>query len=803
MRWIDDLRAPYTTYCTKYCSSFDSWGPVQSNPKLAGALATFSATCPPPASSESPIWTLDGLFLLPKARLKYYKKLYSRLLKTTEPGRSDYRLLVGALDTLEFLLGVVESRSTIQPGEPSEISQPTTTEPEGKVVADTKPQDAPSVLLPVPSTFNTQSASESNVGSPAGGSVSDSQRSSQETTATSASRGSTSTLSMPISELEKRLKTDRTLDIFTMKPKTVTLHMNPLQLTFTREMRFSSDVVIRFTPRHSTEEVVHHQGHIFLLSDLFLICERMTPEEQAEYEGQGADMWLCYPPLAGKVLRLVELEGRDNALQVAIMRKEFLTLELSSPDTCSALNKHLKECIEFSSSLPPPSKSPPPPVPPINPMFLNHPDPASSGSNSPTSRVSSPHNSDFHGLPQLPSIRSPPPDGNLVDNMNRMRMDGHSPVGHPMPHGGLPGPNNLRTSASAQTFSNQPPPPFGPGHVPPPTRSTSFQVNGQVGPGYSPPYIPGPFIPGPPGPPRPPQGPPHPGGPPSHLPGPPGVGGPPHPHGLPHIHSPPPHNAPPYMNHGPPFGQSPHHPRPGPMQAGPFNGPPRPGPGPYGAPPGQPPRPPSEPSMQRTAIHKTPSTRSLTSQYSQFDPSHPAPPVPSIPGGFGPPMSRNSSFSTLQAPQPRPLLPSANVRAPSVADTSFDAPSPPGSPIQEIPQMAGNFPSTISAQMKCKVFLQQQHAQWKSLGSGKLKLYRQEVTNVKQLVIEADDKNKSILVSTIVLTDGVERVGKTGVAIELSNQGARSGVIYMIQLRNEKSAGGLFDSLLAGSDRSR
>ena len=104
--------------------------------------------------------------------------------------------------------------------------------------------------------------------------------------------------------------------------------------------------------------------------------------------------------------------------------------------------------------------------------------------------------------------------------------------------------------------------------------------------------------------------------------------------------------------------------------------------------------------------------------------------------------------------------------------------------------------------MKCKVFLQQQHAQWKALGSGKLKLYRQEVTNIKQLVVEADGKSGTPIVSTIVLSDGVERVGKTGVAIELSDKGNRTGVIYMIQLRNEKSAGGLYDSLLAGSDRS-
>ena len=58
-----------------------------------------------------------------------------------------------------------------------------------------------------------------------------------------------------------------------------------------------------------------------------------------------------------------------------------------------------------------------------------------------------------------------------------------------------------------------------------------------------------------------------------------------------------------------------------------------------------------------------------------------------------------------------------------------------------------------------------------------------------------------MLISTIVLTDGVERVGKTGVAIELSDRGHRTGVVYMLQLRNEKSAGGLFDELLVGSDR--
>ena len=58
-----------------------------------------------------------------------------------------------------------------------------------------------------------------------------------------------------------------------------------------------------------------------------------------------------------------------------------------------------------------------------------------------------------------------------------------------------------------------------------------------------------------------------------------------------------------------------------------------------------------------------------------------------------------------------------------------------------------------------------------------------------------------MLISTIGLSDDVGHVGKTGVAIELSGQGARTGIVYMIQLRNKVSALGLFDSLLAGSDR--
>lgn len=121
-----------------------------------------------------------------------------------------------------------------------------------------------------------------------------------------------------------------------------------------------------------------------------------------------------------------------------------------------------------------------------------------------------------------------------------------------------------------------------------------------------------------------------------------------------------------------------------------------------------------------------------------------------------------------------------------------DDDSPPGSPTQQGPVM-----STLAAQMKCKVFIQQNHGQWKSLGTAKLKLYLQS-NQQKQLVVE----DKQVLISTMVLEDGVERVGKTGVAVEISDKGSRTGIIYMLQLKTEQSATGLHQQLLLGSSRS-
>jgi hypothetical protein len=83
--------------------------------------------------------------------------------------------------------------------------------------------------------------------------------------------------------------------------------MQPANLQFTRSIRFEADVTIYFTPRSTGKEVVHQRAHIVLLTDLFLMCEMVAPEER---KPDAPDMWLCYPPLAGKHLLANEMPGQ-------------------------------------------------------------------------------------------------------------------------------------------------------------------------------------------------------------------------------------------------------------------------------------------------------------------------------------------------------------------------------------------------------------------------------------------------------------------------------------------------------------
>lgn len=209
-----------------------------------------------------------------------------------------------------------------------------------------------------------------------------SERLSQETELTSVSRESSQAMFSPVLDLERRLATENTLDIFTMQPKVrgtalytlltqpylqqIRLQIASPTLSYARELRLSVKVLVRFTPKATGVEVIHHHGHIYILSDLFLLCEEMTREGRVARGEDGRDMQLCYPPLSGKVLSIIGVPGQgwldifprfrlliasiDNALKVSIMHKETLILEADSRPKRDRILSEFQECISFAKT---------------------------------------------------------------------------------------------------------------------------------------------------------------------------------------------------------------------------------------------------------------------------------------------------------------------------------------------------------------------------------------------------------------------------------------------------------------------
>lgn len=77
----------------------------------------------------------------------------------------------------------------------------------------------------------------------------------------------------------------------------------------------------------------------------------MTPEERISMvgpDGTGPDMWLLYPPLAGKHLRVVD--GIYEAeLEVSVMNKEKLIIKTESIEAAAIWKMAFEDSIAFGS----------------------------------------------------------------------------------------------------------------------------------------------------------------------------------------------------------------------------------------------------------------------------------------------------------------------------------------------------------------------------------------------------------------------------------------------------------------------
>jgi hypothetical protein len=81
------------------------------------------------------------------------------------------------------------------------------------------------------------------------------------------------------------------------------LNLLPPNLPFRRELPIAVEAFITFTPNSTKSEIRYPQGKLFVLSDLFLAATSMTREEKS-VQSAGADMFLLFPPLSGKFLKV-------------------------------------------------------------------------------------------------------------------------------------------------------------------------------------------------------------------------------------------------------------------------------------------------------------------------------------------------------------------------------------------------------------------------------------------------------------------------------------------------------------------
>ncbi|GAA5983766.1 hypothetical protein JCM10908_005916 [Rhodotorula pacifica] len=825
MRWVDDVEPAYTRYATTYALDYDSFDPVQSNGNLAPILAELEwpASLPSQRERERAGVTLDRLFELPMYRVQYYQRLYAKLLRSTQEGRSDHALLVSAnekLAQLEALCEEGKGRSVLPPAvvEDQAGSSSHAAEQQLQQAHDREEDqvehlhfgahdvpDPPPLPAPVPIVAQESQPPHSrpppprlqldtqNSTAPSRHAASDSessQRSSQKRVdhglahhraseesatfdsplsseslrssgATGISTANTSTIQsfspapdalhetpLRIEDLERRLNTDRTLDIFTMQPRRCKLQIQPGSLPFQRELRFSADADLSFTPTSDLSHrlVTHPRAHILILTDLFLVCERVAPEDSSA--ANGADFWLVYPPLAGKHLRVSQQDL--DSLEVTIMQKERLVFRFHGSGAV-ALARDLAAAVQaaaqfgatqapaplrqnslassaYGHALKSPASShghgfdargPPPPPPggarpelqlqPLQPPF----------GLDPSRRVVS-----------GPSVSRPTRGASMAQGGGGLVQSPSASSFQHAARGPSPGPNDERYSLS----SSGPRSPYGVGprrssqsasdFAPAGDRPDSRQSIGSYSSNRTDSFGRWPEAPPP----------------------------------LPKERT---YNGMDISGRG------------GPLYATSFRGDSLHVPG-------------SSPGPN--TMHRARSADALRSDALQQQMHYRMPSQALL---------EDRASSAPGSSRSIPITGGGAGRL--VREESFADVSPPSSPVKSsVPDK-----TAVVAQMRCKVFLQQHHSVWKSLGTAKLRLFHSLPSNKKQLVVDSDKGGGKTIISTIVLEDGVERVGKTGVAVELSHEGDRTGIVHMLQLKTEQSAVGLFEQLLLGTDRAR
>ncbi|CAJ0750016.1 24079_t:CDS:10, partial [Entrophospora sp. SA101] len=260
---------------------------------------------------------LNFFFEMPLKRLHYYKKLYMRLLRGSEPGRKDYNLLAEANTHIDALIELEKKHakgSNIDP-------RPKRREIDQNEIDD----DNVDMPLPVPQTVKYTVINPLD-------SQSDLETPSLPPPIPQAVKYTVIDPENSQGDLEKDIKSPPIVQNllhphnyqWTLQEFEINIVLLPPHLPFQRELLFQEEFNI-FLPEKENFKAVEIGVRLFLLTDLLLICRQFTQEEKIHNPLK--EFWLLFPPLSGRHLVLEDIDDEDGDLMsLTVLKKDTLIL---------------------------------------------------------------------------------------------------------------------------------------------------------------------------------------------------------------------------------------------------------------------------------------------------------------------------------------------------------------------------------------------------------------------------------------------------------------------------------------------
>ncbi|KAF9214299.1 hypothetical protein BGZ59_003977 [Podila verticillata] len=302
MWFVDVMEAPYSNYCRDHEPHLDNWPEIINNSRLQNILTEIAA-------EQVQHVTLDSFLMKPIDRLHYYRRLYMRLLDSTERGNPDFNALEAAFIRIDTILRLV----TIDvPG--------TSRHPASPALSGISSMSALRNALPSPPITGHDPKSP---GFPPQGRRPDYPISpALPPSPLSPGMGPNNGPQQPhwlaaMQDMERTLDTSKVLDLFTMQPKACSLSLALIERYEIIRGNFSFSISTDGGPEDRFDD-----GHVLLLSDLLLMCRLKTREEMDQNpEGNFSSFWLLFPPLAMRHVFANDItqDARDPTLELTIV----------------------------------------------------------------------------------------------------------------------------------------------------------------------------------------------------------------------------------------------------------------------------------------------------------------------------------------------------------------------------------------------------------------------------------------------------------------------------------------------------